>query len=450
MKMLSREEINDILEKIHKGQYDLRYASEEIRSNPEIVLEAVKKDGDALQYASEELKKNPDIVMEAVKKDGDAIQHVSQSYVKLYRRMSLEELEKYLNGENLIAYNEPNRDSSANKPSFFFADSLYDLEQFGINSDVVCEFIVDKKSLSLFKEGYASVRHILNWGMQRYTDYVKEYCIPEYNNNILKLTSCVIESLYEELYRIDDGKIMELMLGRRHLIKKYMDCPSYYKDYCFKECEKLLLGIGIDINNIEKDDFEKIAEKYPDLYEELEEKGMIEGVRNIDFLTKEERKRMKERFLFYGIDVDNMTEEELLNAFNKIQNIICCNFKEMTQEDLKLITLLTGENRIHNISILKCFNNNLLFDIESIRRKIDEELDIEANGDYDDYDNDYYDDQDYYSDDYEEDYYTADEIAEDIEPREGEIEEVIKETEESARQNDKEKSNEQDGQTQAD
>ena len=40
----------------------LKYASEELKNDPDIVLAAVTQDGRALQFASEELRRNPEFV----------------------------------------------------------------------------------------------------------------------------------------------------------------------------------------------------------------------------------------------------------------------------------------------------------------------------------------------------------------------------------------------------
>ena len=55
----------------------LRYASEELKSNPEIVRLAVTQSGGALEYASLELRKNPEIVRLAVTQNGMTLRYAS-------------------------------------------------------------------------------------------------------------------------------------------------------------------------------------------------------------------------------------------------------------------------------------------------------------------------------------------------------------------------------------
>ena len=56
----------------------MKYASEELKRDKEVVLEAVKKWGEALEYASEEFKNDKEVVLEAVKNDGYALKYASE------------------------------------------------------------------------------------------------------------------------------------------------------------------------------------------------------------------------------------------------------------------------------------------------------------------------------------------------------------------------------------
>ena len=62
-------------EDIYKNGF--RFASEALRANPEVLLVVVRVNGLALQYASEELQGDPDIVMAAVKQNGYALEYAS-------------------------------------------------------------------------------------------------------------------------------------------------------------------------------------------------------------------------------------------------------------------------------------------------------------------------------------------------------------------------------------
>jgi len=72
-----REEYNteeEVLEAVKSlGATELRFASDELRSNKRMILKAVKSTGLALNFASDELKNDKKVVMEAVKQDGIAL-----------------------------------------------------------------------------------------------------------------------------------------------------------------------------------------------------------------------------------------------------------------------------------------------------------------------------------------------------------------------------------------
>jgi hypothetical protein len=51
---------------VKKNGYALRYASDSLTNDKDIVLEAVKENGFALRFASERLKDDKDIVLAAI------------------------------------------------------------------------------------------------------------------------------------------------------------------------------------------------------------------------------------------------------------------------------------------------------------------------------------------------------------------------------------------------
>lgn len=60
----------------------LRFATEEIKNNKEIVLKAVKKRGMSLEYASLSLRENKEIVTAAVRQNGNAFIFASDELKK--------------------------------------------------------------------------------------------------------------------------------------------------------------------------------------------------------------------------------------------------------------------------------------------------------------------------------------------------------------------------------
>lgn len=59
-------------------KYTLKYASEELRGDREVVLAAINGDGRALKYASKELRQDRELVLTAMSKYGNAISYASQ------------------------------------------------------------------------------------------------------------------------------------------------------------------------------------------------------------------------------------------------------------------------------------------------------------------------------------------------------------------------------------
>ena len=58
--------------------YALKYATEELKGDGEIVMAAVSQNGRALAYATEEWKGDRNVVMRAVSRDGFALQHAAE------------------------------------------------------------------------------------------------------------------------------------------------------------------------------------------------------------------------------------------------------------------------------------------------------------------------------------------------------------------------------------
>ncbi|KAG2393721.1 hypothetical protein C9374_007252 [Naegleria lovaniensis] len=71
-----------VLEKSKQKSSTLKYATEELKKNKEIVIEAVKQNGSTLIHAAEELKKDKEIVLEAVKQNGSALEYAAEELKK--------------------------------------------------------------------------------------------------------------------------------------------------------------------------------------------------------------------------------------------------------------------------------------------------------------------------------------------------------------------------------
>ena len=64
--------------KMLKYSYNLKYASDNLKKDKDIVLTAVRKNGSALEYASEELKYDKDVVLATVIQNGLALIYASE------------------------------------------------------------------------------------------------------------------------------------------------------------------------------------------------------------------------------------------------------------------------------------------------------------------------------------------------------------------------------------
>ena len=62
---------------VKKNGYELKFVSDELKNDKEIVLVAVTEYGVALEYASDTLRNDREVVLAAVRQDGDALVHAS-------------------------------------------------------------------------------------------------------------------------------------------------------------------------------------------------------------------------------------------------------------------------------------------------------------------------------------------------------------------------------------
>merc|ERR1712139_334522 len=76
-----RREVQTMLNENARGNCEnpLKYMSEEVRNEKQIVMQACHQDGLALQYASEILRNDEKVVMAAIRQNGRALQFASDS-----------------------------------------------------------------------------------------------------------------------------------------------------------------------------------------------------------------------------------------------------------------------------------------------------------------------------------------------------------------------------------
>lgn len=63
---------------LHPGK-DLKYTSEKLRNDKDIVLEAVKQDETVLQFASKKLRNNEAVVFEVIRQNRQSLEYASKS-----------------------------------------------------------------------------------------------------------------------------------------------------------------------------------------------------------------------------------------------------------------------------------------------------------------------------------------------------------------------------------
>jgi hypothetical protein len=68
----------EVLEAVTKDGWELKYASDALRGDRDVVMAAVKKWGGALRFASDDLQNDRDVVMAAVNEDWLALKFASE------------------------------------------------------------------------------------------------------------------------------------------------------------------------------------------------------------------------------------------------------------------------------------------------------------------------------------------------------------------------------------
>jgi hypothetical protein len=76
--MDGKVEFGDALRAIERNDFDLKNASDQMKSNKVVVLAAVMKRGKALEFASDDMKNTEDVVVAAVTQDGKALKWASK------------------------------------------------------------------------------------------------------------------------------------------------------------------------------------------------------------------------------------------------------------------------------------------------------------------------------------------------------------------------------------
>ena len=387
--MLSREEKEKWMERFSvRGRIvDMRNVPEEVKSDLELMIEAVRQDGYALAHASEELKDNTTLVLEAVK-------HTAGSRYYGYA------------GENAKKDPEVLKTVIKDDSSFLrYADE----EFIKNNPDFIVE-VVRENDLSDYDE-YKKIFKL-----------AKETIIDNYvENDKDSITEKTIDSDSEffdlESYDENTG-VYYRAAGNTKLFDTYNNCESTELLPTIKKGE----FIPVDGKNIHLEystgrliiPLEVCDDKFKRC---ISDEDYIKALNEMGYKVPPDACEFKESYIEpnednYGMAYGEGLSEELNKSL--LHNFLC-NYGEID---------LNNFVNAHYNDLVNCLGGE-----EKLSRFVSE-IEEEIG------DNEYL--------------YTTSDIAEQIEPREGEIEEVINETEEIARQNNREETIEQDGQTQAD
>lgn len=190
---------------------------------------------------------------------------------KIYRIMSFEEFEKYVNGEALIAANEPQDITTAKEPVFYFARNLKELSEFNLSNDILCEFEVDEK---LLEKGFGKVQLKDLYEEEPYFVHnVPEYQITTYSEQTFKLIGC---------RKMEKGPLSFKSNSARdvpHILKEYIEkynsneLPPYlhtpnvdFEEFEDSDMYDVLYQRGV-LSEFEYDSFSDLSERWERIHD---------------------------------------------------------------------------------------------------------------------------------------------------------------------------------------
>nr|CAG4714732.1 unnamed protein product [Naegleria fowleri] len=114
-----------VLEVVQQNGEVLEYTFIDLKQDKEVVLEAVKQKGCVLEYASDDLKSDKEVVLEAVKQDGFALFYASEP-LKQDKEIVLEAIKQQILNLASISTDEPTQiwDEVTNEYGLFSSISL--------------------------------------------------------------------------------------------------------------------------------------------------------------------------------------------------------------------------------------------------------------------------------------------------------------------------------------
>ena len=181
----------------------------------------------------------------------------SDKKIKVYRIMSIDELKKYIKGEELIASSEQ-ESSQTGKYRFCFADDLYELSKPNDPKSkeprFICEFIADEES---FKRG--SDYRIISYypdipGLVDRPYEFKVLRLDTYSGKKLKMTSCAYLGYDYLEYMESEDRLKEIEEEKEivEFISKF-DSEKLYSDFYYaqrEENDRVLRNIDVIRNYI--------------------------------------------------------------------------------------------------------------------------------------------------------------------------------------------------------
>ena len=408
----------------------LEYVSEEITNNKEIMMKIIANNGMAIQYASKELRNDYDIVMLAVKSTGYAIEFAGdelKSDINIQKEALKTNPLFWHKMSDDIKYTPEIISIIANYARPFISDIINNIPEDKRTKEIMRSAVeangsfledaladydfTESERLELINEALEKDPFISNYSAFELDEQSEEY--PKFSDEYYKKEREIIKEKEQKIgYAFNDdlGEVGELMYSINN-----------YDDYALMSGRDAVLLGNTKLYKYMTNDQKYIlpTKRKGEIIDEIDEQEdeQLYFAYSVG-LPVEANKRILEH---YFKDSEN-TEE----GYDDVSNFIDYHLSD-------LMNCLGGKNEL--IQFIKENKCCLEPHIQGVFDKYLEHLSIAIDN---------------VIKHQEEHSYTPLKIAEGINPREGELEEVINETEELARQNDKEESIEQDGQTQAD
>lgn len=408
----------------------LKSASQEITNNKETMMKIIANNGMAIQYASEDLRNDYDIVMQAVKSTGHAIEFAGDD-LKSNINIQMESLKTYpifwYKMSDDIKYTPEIISIIANYARPFISDIIKDIPE-------------DKMTKEIIKIAVEANGNDLEDALDNY-DFTESERLELINKALIKNPFIFndmefeLNEMSEEYQKFSD----EYYKKERKIIDENDKKIGYSENSGLSNIGELMYSVNSYDDYALMSGRDAVLLGNTKLYKYMsnDQKDILPTKRKGEIIDKIDEQEDEQLYFAYSVGLPLEANKRMLECYFKDSENTEKGYDDVSNFiDYHLIDLmdcLGGKNEL--IEFIKenkcCLEPHIqgVFDryIEHLSIAIDKEIKYK-----------------------EEHAYTPLEIAEVIDTREGEIEEVINETNEIARSNSREETIEQDGQTQAD